>query len=184
MCQNVHLKWLLLWLLSLGMQLFFYVFFFKQTFYCLFNTIQPTSIVSMPNCDRESCDIPKQACSLHCLHKQKELQTKSHISGSTERYMSRLMTKPTKWRVPSEDSDQPGCPPSLISVFTVRMKKRWVLGYPLSAKQRLWSDQTGRMPRLIWVFTGQTYHFVGFVMRQLIIFLCIYIWRIINYTKS
>ena len=31
------------------------------------------------------------------------------------------------------------------------------------------SDQTGRMPRLIWVFTGCTCHFVSFVMRRLII---------------
>ena len=30
------------------------------------------------------------------------------------------------------------------------------------------SDQTGRMPRLIWVFAGRTCHFVGFVMRWLI----------------
>ena len=30
------------------------------------------------------------------------------------------------------------------------------------------SDQTGRMPRLIWVFAGCTSHFVGFVMRRLI----------------
>ena len=29
------------------------------------------------------------------------------------------------------------------------------------------SDQTGRMPKLIWVFAGRTYHFVGFVMRRL-----------------
>ena len=29
------------------------------------------------------------------------------------------------------------------------------------------SDQTGRMPRLIWVFAGHTGHFVGFVMRQI-----------------
>ena len=29
------------------------------------------------------------------------------------------------------------------------------------------SDHTGRMPRLIWVFTGRTYHCVGFVMRRL-----------------
>ena len=29
------------------------------------------------------------------------------------------------------------------------------------------SDQTGRMPRLIWVFAGRTCHFVGFVMRRL-----------------
>ena len=30
------------------------------------------------------------------------------------------------------------------------------------------SDQTRRMPRLIWAFTGRTDHFVGFVMRRLI----------------
>ena len=41
---------------------------------------------------------------------------------------------------PSEDSDQPGHPPNLIRVFAVRMKKKWVLGYPLSAQRRLWSD--------------------------------------------
>ena len=29
------------------------------------------------------------------------------------------------------------------------------------------SDQSGRMPRLIWVFAGRTCHFVGFVMRRL-----------------
>ena len=28
------------------------------------------------------------------------------------------------------------------------------------------SDQTGRMPRLIWVFAGRACHFVGFVMRR------------------
>ena len=39
---------------------------------------------------------------------------------------------------PSEDSDQPGHPPSLIRVFAVRMKKPWVLIYPLSAQRRLW----------------------------------------------
>ena len=42
--------------------------------------------------------------------------------------------------VPSEDSGQPGHPPSLIRVFAVRMKLPWVLSYPSSGKQRLWSD--------------------------------------------
>ena len=42
--------------------------------------------------------------------------------------MSHLMAKP------SEGSDQPECPPSLIKVFAVRMKKAWVLSYPLSAQ--------------------------------------------------
>ena len=37
---------------------------------------------------------------------------------------------------PSEDSDQPGHQ-RLIRVFAVRMKKVWVLSYPLSAQQRL-----------------------------------------------
>ena len=27
------------------------------------------------------------------------------------------------------------------------------------------TDQTGRMPRLVWVFTGRTFHFVSFVLR-------------------
>ena len=41
---------------------------------------------------------------------------------------------------PSEDSDQPVHPPSLIRVFAVRMKKARVVSYPLSAQRRLWSD--------------------------------------------
>ena len=41
---------------------------------------------------------------------------------------------------PSEDSNQPGHPPSLIRVLAVCMKKAWVLSYPLSAQRRLWSD--------------------------------------------
>ena len=40
----------------------------------------------------------------------------------------------------TEDSDQPGHPLSLIRVFAVRMKKPWVLSYPLSPLRRLWSD--------------------------------------------
>ena len=38
--------------------------------------------------------------------------------------------------VPSEDSDQPGHPPSLIRVFAVRMIEPWGLSYPLSAQRR------------------------------------------------
>ena len=40
-------------------------------------------------------------------------------------------------RAPSEDSDELGHPPSLIRVFAVRMKKAWVLSYPVSAERRL-----------------------------------------------
>ena len=38
---------------------------------------------------------------------------------------------------PSEDLDQPGHPPSLIRVFAVRLKKAWVLTYPMSTQRRL-----------------------------------------------
>ena len=40
----------------------------------------------------------------------------------------------------SKDSDQPEHPPSLIRVFTVRMKKHWALNYLFSTLWRLWSD--------------------------------------------
>ena len=55
--------------------------------------------------------------------------------------------------------------PSLIRVFTVRMKKAWVLSNPLSTKQRPssdWADAQADLS-LCW---GHS-HFVGFVMRQL-----------------
>ena len=59
-----------------------------------------------------------------------------------------------------------GHPPSLIRVFSVRMKKAWVLSYPLSAQRRLWSDWADAQTDLSvrWAHN----HFVGFVMRQLI----------------
>ena len=41
---------------------------------------------------------------------------------------------------PSEDSDQLWHPPSLISVFAVRMKKHWALNYLLSAQCQDWAD--------------------------------------------
>ena len=65
----------------------------------------------------------------------------------------------------SEDSDQPGHPPSLIRVFAVHMKKPWVLTFPLSAQRRLWSDWTDAQADLSlrWAHS----HFVGFVIRRL-----------------
>ena len=63
---------------------------------------------------------------------------------------------------PSEDSDQPGHPPSPNRVFAVRMKKAWVLNYPLSAQRRLWSDWAD-----LSLHCAHS-HFVGFVMSRLI----------------
>ena len=64
---------------------------------------------------------------------------------------------------PSEDSDQPWHPPE-SSLCT-----QWVAKNPsfLHADSED-SDQTGQMPRLIWVFAGRTCHFVCFVTRRLI----------------
>ena len=66
---------------------------------------------------------------------------------------------------PSEDSDQPGHLPSLIRVFAVCMKKPWILSYPLSAQQRLWSDWADAQADLSlrWAHS----HFVGFVISRL-----------------
>ena len=65
--------------------------------------------------------------------------------------------------VPSEDSDQPGHPPSLIRVFAVHMKKAWVLNYPLSAQRRLWSDWADAQADLSlhWVYTHWFCHVVA-----------------------
>ena len=42
-----------------------------------------------------------------------------------------------------------------------------ILGPSLPIERTVKTDQTGRMPRLIWVFAGCTCHFVGFVVRWL-----------------
>ena len=80
--------------------------------------------------------------------------------------MSRRMTKPTKWPVyPAKTQISLGIRP----VWSESSLSAWRNIGPLTT---YWahsedSDQTGQMPRLIWVFAGSTGHFVGFVMRQL-----------------
>ena len=66
---------------------------------------------------------------------------------------------------PSKDSDQPGHLHSLIRVFAVRMKKPWVLSYPLSTQQRLWSDWADAQAD--WSLRWAHNHFVDFVMSWL-----------------
>ena len=68
--------------------------------------------------------------------------------------------------VPNEDSDQPGHPPlwSEASLCIVWVAK----DLSFLHMDREVPDQTGQKPRLIWVFTGRTCHFAGFVMRRLI----------------
>ena len=95
---------------------------------------------------------------------------------------SRLVTKPKCSCAPSEDSDQPGHPPSLIRVFAVRMKKAWVLSYPLSAQRRLRSDWANAQADLS-LRRAHT-HFVGFVTRRLTMFVCLFWFNVAFKKKS
>ena len=79
--------------------------------------------------------------------------------------MSRLMTKPTKWPLrPAKTQISLGIRPvwseSSLSAWrtTGSSATHWVHCED--------SDQTGQMPRLIWVFAVRTDHFVGFVKRR------------------
>ena len=72
------------------------------------------------------------------------------------------MTKHTKWHVrPAKTQISLGIRPvwsesSLCAQWVA--KDQSIL--PADSED---SDQSGRMPRLIWVFAGRTCHFVGFV---------------------
>ena len=80
--------------------------------------------------------------------------------------MSHWTTKTTKWHVrPAKTRISLGMPPvwsesSLCAVWVAKV----VMLLHADSKD---SDQTGRMPRLIWVFAGGTGYFVGFVVRRL-----------------
>ena len=80
--------------------------------------------------------------------------------------LSRLMTKPTKWHV---------CPAkrfrsawaSAQSDQSLRCLHEETLGPWLPIERTAKTDQTGQMPRLIWVFAGCTCYFVVFITRRL-----------------
>ena len=83
---------------------------------------------------------------LHCLPMFEKLDARHNGVNS------KLLKEPPHAKTnkivcaPSEDSDQPGHPPSLIRVFAVRMNKDWVLSYSLCAQWRLirlgWSESS------------------------------------------
>ena len=66
-----------------------------------------------------------------------------HCLPRSQKWDARLIIEPPHDKInkvacaPSEDSDQPGHPPSPIRVFAVRMKKAWVLSCLLSAQRRI-----------------------------------------------
>ena len=81
--------------------------------------------------------------------------------------MSQRMTKPTKWHVsPAKTQISLGIRP----VWSESSLSAW---RKLTSLATHWvhsedSDQTGRMPSLIWVFAGHTCHFAQMVQNQII----------------
>ena len=71
---------------------------------------------------------------------------------------------------PRDKTNKLTCAPSEDSGWSESsLCAQWVAKDPsLLHADSEYSDQAGRMPRLIRVFAGHTYHFVGFVMRRLI----------------
>ena len=86
---------------------------------------------------------------------------------NSETYNIRSMTNPTKWHVRlAKTQISLGIRP--VSSYP-SLCAQWVAKDPsfLHADSEDCDHQTGRMRRLIWVFTGRTCHLVGFVMRRL-----------------
>ena len=81
------------------------------------------------------------------------------------------MTKPTKWHVrPAKTQISLGIRPVWSEYSLSSWRKFGSLATHWAHSED--SGQTGRMPRLIWVFAGRICHFVGFVMRKLI-----FVWK-------
>ena len=80
-------------------------------------------------------------------------------------HLSCLMTKPTKWHErPAKTQISLGIRPVWSESSLSAWRKLGSLAiYWMHSED---SDQTGRMPSLIWVFVWRTCHFIGFVMRR------------------
>ena len=83
-------------------------------------------------------------------------------------YLSCLTTIPTNWHVrPAKTQINLGIRPVWSESSLSTWGKRMSLAILRAHSEA--SDQTGRMPMLIWVFAGRKGHFVCFVMRRLIL---------------
>ena len=101
---------------------------------------------------------------LHCLN----FRIITAFLGCPFFYLNRLMTKTTKWLVrPAKSQISLGIHPVWSESS---LCAQWVAKGPnFHHADSEDFDQTGWMPRLIWVFAGRTSHFVGFVMMRLIL---------------
>ena len=92
----------------------------------------------------ENEDLRKQREEFYAIIKQLEEENRYYFVRNTQFASSDELPHDKTNRMacaPSEVSDQPGLPPSLIRVFAVCMKKASVLSYPLSTQWILWSDR-------------------------------------------
>ena len=88
-------------------------------------------------------------------------------------HLSHDMTKPTKWLCSVKTQISLGFRP-VWSVFAVRMKKPWVLSYPLSAQQRLirlfgfpgWSESSLGAHSFCW-FCHKAAHLICFCLSNI-----------------
>ena len=97
---------------------------------------------------------------MHEQHFRPALSSPSEVITMLNRNnMTEKMKWATTWQnqqsecAPSEDSDQPGYPPNLFSIFAVQLVAKGPSFLHADSEE---SDQTVRMPRLIWVFAGRT----------------------------
>ena len=86
------------------------------------------------------------------------------VIGQCVSNMSRSTTNPTKWPV-SKHSDKPGHPP-VWSVFTLCMKKHWILSYPYSTWHGFWSEGVKAQADLSLHWVNRW--FVGLILSRLV----------------
>ena len=84
------------------------------------------------------------------------LLPKAHYQSSLFIKMSHDTTKPTKWLCAQRRLRSAWASESLLCALWVGKDPNFIQADSKG------SDQTGQMPRLIWVFAGSTCHFVGF----------------------
>ena len=75
-----------------------------------------------------------------------------------------------KWAASWQNQQKGLCAQLRLRVFAVRMKKAWVLSYPLSAQWRLWSDWANAQADLSLLWARS--HFFGFCheVAQMVVF--------------
>ena len=160
----------IIWFLDIWFSFFFFFFLLWHTTYVLkqpYTTHTNTQLKRLDDNVTQGDDLLvwRQSYNWHFACQQ----IKFHSPVSTVEEVCALHKWAATWQnqqsewAPSEDSEHPGHPSSLIRVFAVRMKKHWVLSYPLSPQRRFWSDWADAQADLSlrWTHT----HFVGLSCR-------------------